>query len=225
MRVQAAAAAATRVVSAPTQAALWMSAGSDRLPSGSRVPKFDLAWGVVDVQGVRANLLQHVAELNITGVLRQVWLRGDWQSAVRAAVKGGDLFVFGGFEWKVVLVAETWQDWCSVVVTQTRARALPSMQGGAAQSLPLPTTGAGDAALPFLAAWADGAATGAAVLTSGTGAGITVTPGTVQVVGNGSYFLPVHVAAAGAPSGTSTYAVTISGGGAECVVNLSVMVS
>ena len=226
MNLQGMAAGATRIVSAATPAALWQSTGKTMLPSGRPVPGFALNWGMVDVQGVKASMLQHLADLNITGVMRQVWLRGDWESVVRASLKGGDLFVFGGFEWKVVLVAETWDasEWCSVIVVQTQARALPSMQGGAAQTVTLGGTASQDAALPFLAAWADGAATGVATLASGPGTGITVTPGTVQVAGNGSYSLPVHVATASAPSGTSVYTVTISGGGASCTAELSVVI-
>jgi hypothetical protein len=59
--------------------------------------------------------------LNITGVLRKVYLGGDWESVVRNSMKGGDKFVFSNAgivngEWLVVIVNETWPDWCSVTV-------------------------------------------------------------------------------------------------------------
>jgi hypothetical protein len=60
--------------------------------------------------------------LNIQGVLRQVYLKGAVASAVREDGTGGDLLQFpevrgGALRVRLVmLVPEQWPDWCLVVV-------------------------------------------------------------------------------------------------------------
>lgn len=74
------------------------------------------------VQPLPTDQLAHMDNLNIQGVLRQVYLKGAVAAAVRVDQTGGDLLQFpevrGGplRVWLVMLVPEQWPDWCLVVV-------------------------------------------------------------------------------------------------------------
>lgn len=74
------------------------------------------------IQAMNARDLRHQDLLNIEGIKRKVWMYGNTQGVVRADAKGGDILAFaqvpGGTVqyWKVVVVFETWPDWCSVGV-------------------------------------------------------------------------------------------------------------
>lgn len=74
------------------------------------------------IQPVPTNRLTHLDNLNIQGVLRQVYLRGAVASAVRADGTGGDLLQFPEVQngplrtWLVELVDEQWPTWCKVTV-------------------------------------------------------------------------------------------------------------
>jgi len=66
--------------------------------------------------------LRHTDSLNIQGVLRTVYLRGNWAGVVRANQTGGDIMKFpqqrgaASSDWRVTLIKESWTDWCSVIV-------------------------------------------------------------------------------------------------------------
>jgi hypothetical protein len=82
------------------------------------------------VQPLPTDELAHLENLNIQGVLRQVYLRGAIASAVREDGTGGDVLQFpeiaGGAvrTWLVMVVAEQWNEgyqgaaaaWCRVIV-------------------------------------------------------------------------------------------------------------
>lgn len=74
------------------------------------------------IQALTARELAHQAFLNIQGLKRGVYMYGNTQGVVRPDDKGGDLLRFaqvpGGLvqTWKVVVVFETWPDWCKVGV-------------------------------------------------------------------------------------------------------------
>ena len=105
------------VVNPMTKAKLYKSSGYTIGTNGKQVPSYaPMVRGLIQVQGMSAQLLQHTNNLNISGVLRKVYLGGDWESIVRGSMKGGDKFVFDNETWLVVTVVETWPDWCSVVV-------------------------------------------------------------------------------------------------------------
>jgi len=99
---------------------------------GKRTPLFNVSTGSIQVQGVSGKDLEHLSSLNIQGVVRLVFLHGNWCGVVRADQKGGDILKFpevpGGDvrDWKVVLNKETWPDWSSVfVVLQSEIIPLP----------------------------------------------------------------------------------------------------
>lgn len=97
-------------------------------PSGASTPIYAAAQSVsAQVQPLPTDLLQHLANLNIQGVLRQVYMQGAVASAVREDGTGGDLLQFAETpgatvrNWLVMLVNEQWNGisgplWCRVTV-------------------------------------------------------------------------------------------------------------
>lgn len=110
------------VVNPMTPAKLYKSTGYTTGANGRQVPTYaPMVRGLIQVQGMSMGALQHTNNLNITGVLRKVYLGGDWESVVRNSLKGGDKFIFSSAdaidgEWLIATVLETWPDWCAVVV-------------------------------------------------------------------------------------------------------------
>src|ERR1700741_178398 len=90
--------------------------------TGPRTPTTNTTTVMGNVQGLNAKDLAHTDGLNIQGVLRSVHLYGNVQGVVRADQQGGDVLQFsevpGGplRNWRVVLVSESWPDWCRVIV-------------------------------------------------------------------------------------------------------------
>ncbi|MDN7913683.1 hypothetical protein [Burkholderia cepacia] len=108
-------------------ATLQQSAGTyDTAPDGSRTPHYNTSPQTVQVQALSAREIAHLDGLNITGVLRKVYLNGDWRGVYRPGNQGGDRFKFAaaapvpvslqGTTWLVVQVFETWPDWCSLAI-------------------------------------------------------------------------------------------------------------
>lgn len=103
---------------------LWkVSNGYTTSSDGSRVPVYIERNVIGQVQAVSGEALKHIDGLNISGVMRSVYVYGDMQAVVRESQKGGDRLVFKqtpqskeASEWKVVHVIETWPDWCQVIV-------------------------------------------------------------------------------------------------------------
>lgn len=106
-------------------ATLQRSNGYATAPDGGRTPAYVTSPQTVQVQALSAKEIQHLDGLNISGVLRKVYLNGDWRSLYRPGNQGGDRFQFGttgvpvnlqGTTWLVVQVLETWPDWCSLAI-------------------------------------------------------------------------------------------------------------
>lgn len=103
-------------------ATLLRSNGYTTDEAGMQVPEFLRFNGKIQVQGVSASDMRNTDYLNIQGVLRAVYLRGNWAGVVRADKKGGDILKFAQVpgtaiqDWKIVAVKETWPDWSSVIV-------------------------------------------------------------------------------------------------------------
>ncbi|VVD90595.1 hypothetical protein PCO31110_01599 [Pandoraea communis] len=107
-------------------ATIKQSTGYTTNPDGTRIPAYTSIPVSVQVQALDAGRLQHLYEQNITGVLRRVYLNGNFQSVFRVGKGGGDLFDFGSgagmpvvlanTRWLVVQVYETWPDWCSLAI-------------------------------------------------------------------------------------------------------------
>jgi hypothetical protein len=122
---------AITAVNPDIEASLLRSDGFTTMPGGKQVPKFLNFTGMIQVQGVSAKDLEHIDFLNVQGVLRAVYLRGNWAGVVRADQKGGDIMKFPQVpgapvqDWRVVSIKETWPDWCSVIVNLQTSAVMP----------------------------------------------------------------------------------------------------
>jgi hypothetical protein len=102
---------------------LLQSTGYTTLPTGKRLPTYRVFVGKISIQSSTGRDIQRLENLGIQAVSRSVYLYGDWVGMVRADKKGGDVLQFPQAPgqpmqtWKVVAVAETWPNWCRVIVT------------------------------------------------------------------------------------------------------------
>lgn len=82
------------------------------------------------VQALTIKDIKQIDNLNLQGTATNTaYLHGnDVQSVVREDRRGGDLFVFGGWEYLVMGILEAWPDWCKVALTrQKRSSATPPL--------------------------------------------------------------------------------------------------
>ncbi len=121
MNLQSIASPYTATVSPPTIGVLYVSNGNTVNADFSQTPAWTVFTNAVfDVQAVSGQMLAHLASMNITGILRSVYIQGSVEAIDRNAGKGGDVLLFGGIYWKVVQVAEPWANngWTRVIVQQ-----------------------------------------------------------------------------------------------------------
>ena len=91
--------------------------------AGKRIPTNLTLTVKAQVQALSSTDLQHTDGLNITGVMRSVYMYGNAAGVVRADNIGGDILVFPEVpngcnkNWLITQVVETWSDWCHVIVT------------------------------------------------------------------------------------------------------------
>ena len=102
----------------------WIqSTGYTTDDAGRRTPTTLMLSVKAQVQALSATDLQHTDGLNITGVMRSVYMYGNAAGVVRADQIGGDILVFPEIpngrnrNWLITQVVETWSDWCHVIVT------------------------------------------------------------------------------------------------------------
>lgn len=99
-------------------AQILQSAGYTTASDGTRTATTQTALDVqIQVQALTAMEVAHLDGLNIQGVMRSVYLSGDWSGAVRPLNQGGDLLVFNGQTWLITTVLESWPDWTKAAIT------------------------------------------------------------------------------------------------------------
>lgn len=110
-------------VNPDTTITLKRSTGYTTGANGKQVASYaDPVSGPAQIQAMGGGDLKHMNDLNITGVMRKVYLYGNWMGVVRADKTGGDILTFPQVpgatpqDWKIVNVFETWPDWCAVGV-------------------------------------------------------------------------------------------------------------
>jgi hypothetical protein len=109
----------TGAVNPSVVATIRTSTGSTPQADGSLVPTYATATGLVNVQGLSGKDIQHLNGLNIQGVTRKAYCRGDVNGVVRASGQGGDLLTLpDGTIWLVATVFESWPDWSAVGLAQ-----------------------------------------------------------------------------------------------------------
>jgi hypothetical protein len=74
--------------------------------------------GSANVQALDSDDLKQLDGLNIQGVLRAIYLRGELAGVVRPDQKGGDIIQRGdpAQNWLIVKVLETWPNWTKAVI-------------------------------------------------------------------------------------------------------------
>jgi len=101
---------------------LWKNTGYTIAADGKQIPAWSKDTKNCQVQGTSGKDLQILASQNIQGVVRVVFLDGNWHGVVKAARTGGDILKFpeipGGTirDWKAVLLRESWPDWSAIYV-------------------------------------------------------------------------------------------------------------
>lgn len=91
--------------------------------AGKRTPTTLTLSVRAQIQALSTTDLQHTDGLNITGVMRSVYMYGNAAGVVRADNIGGDILIFpeipngSNRNWLITQVCETWSDWCRVIVT------------------------------------------------------------------------------------------------------------
>jgi len=91
--------------------------------TGRRTPTSITLSVEAQIQALSTSDLEHTDGLNITNVMRTVYLYGNAAGVVRADNIGGDVLVFpeipnsSNKNWLITKVVETWPDWCHVIVS------------------------------------------------------------------------------------------------------------
>ena len=185
-------------VNSETQVSLYQSIGAITSLDGSQAPQYSATTAGAQVQALSTKDLQHMNSLNITGIMRKIYLEGpQWSSVVRADLRGGDIFVFGGYTWLVSSVIESWPDWSAVVVTQQAKTFVPPI---VEMTVPTPinldthTPGPNtiDSELEIDVSNLGGPVTLIPTFVSGPGDDLTITADPLDLSGLGVYQLLVH---------------------------------
>ena len=87
--------------------------GPGRKPQPSYLPDQEIT---IQLQPLSKGELQHVDGLNIQGLVKAIYVNGNYFSVQREKEQGGDIFVINGEKWLVVEPIELWPDWCRLIV-------------------------------------------------------------------------------------------------------------
>lgn len=87
-------------------------------PDFSRTPNITYYPSKMQVQAVTEDQIQFTSHQGIQGVLRSVYLYGNWTGIVRQDNFGGDILKFNDKVWLITQVMESWLDWTHVIVVE-----------------------------------------------------------------------------------------------------------
>lgn len=104
-------------------ATMKISTGYTTSPDGTRVPTYDTASGMVQVQALNYKDLTQLDGINISGIARAIYFYGEFNGVVRARKKGGDIITLtndpNAGDWLIVHELEAWVGWSkSAIVLQ-----------------------------------------------------------------------------------------------------------
>ncbi|VAE40955.1 Uncharacterised protein [Enterobacter hormaechei] len=100
---------------------LKVNSGFTTAPGGKRVQSYTDVDVMAQMQELSSTDLKQVDAINIQGILRSVYLNGNFNGINRPDQKGGDILIVDGQQWLVVKVPELWTDWCRVIVNLQRS--------------------------------------------------------------------------------------------------------
>jgi hypothetical protein len=94
------------------------SSGYTNSGSGLRqVPTYAAAVsGYAQVQELSSSELRQAEGMNLQGVIRKIYLRGQLNGVIRPESKGGDIVNIGSQTWLVVKTLEQWATWSSAMI-------------------------------------------------------------------------------------------------------------
>ena len=108
----------------PDQTITWKRSTGWQIVNYQQVTTYEEIECLGNVQALSDEQLHHVNDLNISGVMRSVYLSQNAMGVSFRQIRGGDILTFREFEdveptkWKVVHSAETWDNWCHVICVQ-----------------------------------------------------------------------------------------------------------
>lgn len=110
---------AVGVVSPRIRVSIQVNQSSVTSPDGSRKPTLaPPQMALVSIQALQFNDITQADALNIQGVRRKMYVYGEVDGLVRVKNKGGDIVTLpDGTVWKVAIVAESWPEWTSCIIT------------------------------------------------------------------------------------------------------------
>ena len=94
------------------------AAGGYTIGAGQRqIPTYEPdVTGPAQIQALDGQDLKQIDGLNISGVIRAIYLRGKLAGIVQPKQKGGDLIIIDGEFWLVVKVLESWPNWTKAAI-------------------------------------------------------------------------------------------------------------
>jgi hypothetical protein len=86
-------------------------------PGYRQVPAYAAAvQGFAQVQELTSSELKQAESLNIQGVMRAIYFRGNLNGVIRPDSKGGDLVTIDGQDWLVVKTLELWPTFSKALI-------------------------------------------------------------------------------------------------------------
>lgn len=108
----------------PDQSITWKRSTGWKIVDFVQVPSYEEIECLGNVQALSDAQLKHANDMNLSGVMRSVYLSQNAMGVSFRQIRGGDILSFREFEdvdpteWKVVHSAETWDNWCHVICVQ-----------------------------------------------------------------------------------------------------------
>jgi hypothetical protein len=114
---------AANAVNPSVMVTLYAYSGFTQNPGGPRTPTYNQSTIPAQVQELTTNQLKHMYDLNIGGLLHNIWSNTTLHSVDRTAGLGGDCIgMADGTFWLVVHIKEQFTDgWCSAVIQKVTA--------------------------------------------------------------------------------------------------------
>lgn len=108
----------------PDQTITWKRSTGWQIVNYQQVPTYEEIECLGNVQALSDEQLRHANDMNLSGVMRSVYLSQNAMGVSFRQIRGGDILTFREFKdveptkWKVVHSAETWDNWCHVICVQ-----------------------------------------------------------------------------------------------------------
>ncbi len=103
---------------------LYQYSGCTQAPGGPRTPTYNVITNVsAQVQELTANEIKHMDDLNMGGLLHNIWCDTVLHALDRTSQLGGDCIgMADGTYWLVVRIKEQFTDgWCSATIQKVTA--------------------------------------------------------------------------------------------------------